>query len=164
MFKLFEDSFNDSFLKFYFQALLLLERRLRVKTNNALTLREVMVLGIVERLSKTKSNTANNIATYLHVSPPVISTSVKSLIRKGYLTKKINHDDNRFFFLVLTEKGVSSNNNSHDYHAALSKKVMQNITPFDLKGVYKLFKAIEDVIEHENKLLDDEESNRVQLK
>jgi hypothetical protein len=54
MFKLFDDSFNDSFIKVYFQSLLLLERRLRIITNNALTLREVMVLSIIDRLAKTK--------------------------------------------------------------------------------------------------------------
>jgi hypothetical protein len=54
MFKLFGDSFNDSFIKVYFQSLLLLERRLRIITNNALTLREVMVLSIIDRLAKTK--------------------------------------------------------------------------------------------------------------
>jgi DNA-binding MarR family transcriptional regulator len=154
MFKIFEDSFNDSFLKFYFQALLLLERRLRIKTNNALTLREVMVLGIIERLAKTKKNTASNIASYLQVSPPVISTSIKSLIRKGYLIKKINHEDNRFFFLELSEKGHASNKNSHEFHSSISQKVMRNIGPLDLKGVYKLFKAAEEAIDQENKLLD----------
>jgi DNA-binding MarR family transcriptional regulator len=83
MFKLFDDSFNDSFIKVYFQSLLLLERRLRIVTNNALTLREVMVLSIIDRLAKTKRNTSGNIALYLHVSPPVISTSIKTLVKKG---------------------------------------------------------------------------------
>jgi DNA-binding MarR family transcriptional regulator len=98
MFKLFSDSVNENFLKFYFQALMLLERRLRMKTHGNLTLREVMVIAIIDRLAKTKKNTHTNVVKYLQVSAPVISTTIKSLIRKGYLVKRINNEDNRFFF------------------------------------------------------------------
>jgi DNA-binding MarR family transcriptional regulator len=157
MFKLFDDSFNDSFIKVYFQSLLLLERRLRIITNNALTLREVMVLSIIDRLSKTKRNTSGNIALYLQVSPPVISTSIKTLIKKGYVVKRINHDDNRYFYLDLTEKGKESNKKSLQYNSKIIQKIIGNLSPFDLKGIYKLFKTTEQIIDEENKSLDIEE-------
>lgn len=157
MFKLFDNSFNDSFIKIYFQSLLLLERRLRIMTNNALTLREVMVLSIIDRLAKTKRNTSGNIASYLQVSPPVISTAIKTLVRKGYVTKRINHDDNRFFYLDLTEKGNESNKKSIEFNGHIMKKVVGNLSPFDIKGIYKLFKSIELIIDEENKVLDEEE-------
>lgn len=157
MFKLFDDSFNDSFIKVYFQSLLLLERRLRIVTNNALTLREVMVLSIIDRLSKTKRNTSGNIALYLQVSPPVISTSIKTLIKKGYVIKRINHDDNRYFYLDLTEKGKESNKKSLQFNSKIIQKIIGNLSPFDLKGIYKLFKTTEQIIDEENKSLDIEE-------
>jgi len=159
MFKLFDDSFNDSFIKVYFQSLLLLERRLRIVTNNALTLREVMVLSIIDRLAKTKRNTSGNIALYLQVSPPVISTSIKTLIKKGYVIKRINHDDNRYFYLDLTEKGKESNKNSLQFNSKIIQKIIGNLSPFDLKGIYKLFKTTEQIIDQENKSLDIEEKN-----
>ena len=157
MFKLFDDSFNDSFIKVYFQSLLLLERRLRIVTNNALTLREVMVLSIIDRLAKTKRNTSGNIALYLQVSPPVISTSIKTLIKKGYVIKRINHDDNRYFYLDLTEKGKESNKKSLQFNSKIIQKIIGNLSPFDLKGIYKLFKTTEQIIDEENKSLDIEE-------
>ena len=157
MFKLFDDSFNDSFIKVYFQSLLLLERRLRIVTNNALTLREVMVLSIIDRLAKTKRNTSGNIALYLQVSPPVISTSIKTLVKKGYVVKRINHDDNRYFYLDLTEKGKESNKNSLQFNSKLIQKIIGTLSPFDLKGIYKLFKTTEQIIDEENKSLDIEE-------
>lgn len=158
MFKLFDDSFNDSFIKIFFQSLLLLERRLRVVTHNTLTLREVMILSIIERLAKTKRNTSGNIAAYLQVSPPVISTSIKTLIKKGYIIKRINHDDNRFFYLDLTDKGKDSNRKSVDFNTQIMKKITGNLSPFDIKGIFKLFKSIELIIDEENKVLDEEEN------
>ena len=159
MFKLFDDSFNDSFLKVYFQSLLLLERRLRIVTNNALTLREVMILSIIDRLAETKRNTSGNIALYLQVSPPVISTSIKTLIKKGYVVKRINHDDNRYFYLDLTEKGKESNKKSLQFNSKIIQKIIGNLSPFDLKSIYKLFKTTEQIIDKENKSLDIEEKN-----
>jgi len=87
MFKIFGDNFQDSFLKFYFQAYLLIERSLRIRSQNSLTIREMLLLGLLDRMKKINDHTVMNIAKYLQLSPPVISNSVKSLIRKGYLKK-----------------------------------------------------------------------------
>ncbi|MBM3909155.1 MAG: MarR family transcriptional regulator [Firmicutes bacterium] len=87
MFKIFGDNFQDSFLKFYFQAYLLIERSLRIRSQNSLTIREMLLLGLLDRMKKNNDHTVMNIAKYLQLSPPVISNSVKSLIRKGYLKK-----------------------------------------------------------------------------
>jgi DNA-binding MarR family transcriptional regulator len=154
MFKLFSDSVNENFLKFYFQGLMLLERRLRLKTHNALTLREVMILGILDRLSKTNKNTPTNVVKYLQVSAPVISTTIKSLIRKGYLVKRINQEDNRFFFVDLTVKGQESNKNSSEFSNYIVNKALSQMSPLDIKGIYKLFKISEKLIDEENRLLD----------
>jgi DNA-binding MarR family transcriptional regulator len=154
MFKLFSDSINENFLKFYFQALMLLERRLRMKTHGNLTLREVMVIAIIDRLAKTKKNTPTNVVKYLQVSAPVISTTIKSLIRKGYLVKRINQEDNRFFFVDLTKKGVESNKNSSEYNNYIVNKALSQMSPLDIKGIYKLFKISEKLIDEENQSLD----------
>jgi DNA-binding MarR family transcriptional regulator len=157
MFKLFSDSVNENFLKFYFQALMLLERRLRMKTHGNLTLREVMVIAIIDRLAKTKKNTHTNVVKYLQVSAPVISTTIKSLIRKGYLVKRINNEDNRFFFIELTQKGQQSNKNSSEFNNYLANKALLHLTPFDVKSIYKFFKISEKIIDEENKILDEQE-------
>jgi DNA-binding MarR family transcriptional regulator len=85
MFKIFGDTFRELFLKFYFQSYLLMERSLRIRSKNNLTIREMLLLGFLERMKKNNNHTVMNIAKYLQVSPPIISSSVKSLIRKGYI-------------------------------------------------------------------------------
>ena len=160
MFKIFGDNFKELFLKFFFQSYLLIERSLRIRSNNSLTMREMLLLGMLERLKKTNNHTVMNLAKYLQVSPPIISNSVKSLIRKNYLTKVLNPDDNRIYFLELTEKGILSNQNSLNFSEKMMKKGMGKISLFDIRSLLKSFKAIESVIDEENQALDLEEKNK----
>lgn len=157
MFKIFGDNFQDLFLKFYFQAYLLIERSLRIRSQNKLTIREMLLLGLLDRMKKNNDHTVMNIAKYLQVSPPVISNSVKSLIRKGYLKKVLNTNDNRVFFLELTEQGKLSNQRSFQFGDKLVKKSMGKLSLFDVRALIKAFQVVETVIDEENKTLDNEE-------
>jgi len=99
-----------------------------------------------------------NVAKYLQVSAPVISISVKSLIRKGYMKKVLNTEDNRIFFLELTEKGISSNQRSFQFTERILSKSLGKLSLFDIKALMKAFQLVETVIDEESELLDGEES------
>lgn len=157
MFKIFKDQFNETFLKFYFQAFLLMERSLRVRSKNQITIREMMLINLLDRLSESKNNTISNVSAYLQVSTPVVSVSVKSLMRKGYLTKKLNLDDNRIYYLQVTEKGKAHIKNSLAFSERLLAQGMKKLTPFDIAALKKAFLAAESAIDLENKQLDEEE-------
>jgi DNA-binding MarR family transcriptional regulator len=157
MFKLFEDTFRDNLIKFYFQSYLLIERSLRIRSQNQVTIREMLLLGFIERFKKNNRHTVTNIAKYLQISPPIISNSVKSLIRKGYIKKVINHDDNRIYFLELTDKGVVSNRNSNQISEKFVQQSMKKLTLFDIKPLRKAFRVVEEIIDEEHRLLDQEE-------
>ena len=157
MFKIFGDNFRELFLKFYFQSYLLMERSLRIRSKNNLTIREMLLLGFLERMKKNNNHTLMNVAKYLQVSPPVISSSVKSLMRKGYLIKVLNSEDNRIFFLELTEKAKLSNQRSFQFTERILGKSVGKMTLFDIKALKKSFQIVETVIDEENQLLDAEE-------
>jgi DNA-binding MarR family transcriptional regulator len=157
MIKIFEDNFRDNFLKFYFQSFLLIERSLRIRSQHQLSMREMLLLGLLERMKLNQANTAMNIAKYLQVSPPVISTSIKSLIRKGYLKKVLNLEDNRIYYLEMTEKGIQSNRRSFEFSNRLIEKGTKKLSALDLIVLRKAFKLIETIVDEENQLLDQEE-------
>jgi DNA-binding MarR family transcriptional regulator len=123
-------------------------------------MREMLLLGMLERLKKTNNHTVMNLAKYLQVSPPIISNSVKSLIRKDYLKKVLNPEDNRIFFLELTEKGILSNQRSFSFSEKLLNKGLGKISLFDIRSLLKSFKVIESVIDEENQALDVEEEKK----
>jgi len=158
MFKIFGDTFRELFLKFYFQSYLLMERSLRIRSQNKLTIREMLLLGFLERMKKNNDHMVMNIAKYLQVSAPNISSSVKSLIRKGYLKKVLNPEDNRMFFLELTEKGITSNQRSFQFTERILSKSVGKLNVFDVKALMKAFQLVETAIDEENESLDGEES------
>ena len=160
MFKIFGDTFRELFLKFYFQSYLLMERSLRIRSQNNLTIREMLLLGFLERMKNNNSHTVMNVAKYLQVSAPVISSSVKSLIRKGYIKKVLNPEDNRIFFLELTEKGIISNKRSFQFTERILGKSVGKLSVFDIKALMKAFQIVETVIDEENALLDTEEPKK----
>jgi DNA-binding MarR family transcriptional regulator len=117
----------------------------------------MLLLGFLERMKKNNSHTVMNVAKYLQVSAPVISSSVKSLIRKGYIKKVLNPEDNRIFFLELTEKGIVSNQRSFQFTERILGKSVGKLSVFDIKALMKAFQIVETVIDEENALLDTEE-------
>jgi DNA-binding MarR family transcriptional regulator len=135
-----------------------MERSLRIRSKNNITIREMMLINLVDRLSETKHNTLSNLANYLQVSLPVVSVSVKSLIRKGYMSKKLNLDDNRIYHLQLTEKGRTHIKNSLVFSERLLKQGMKKLSPFDIAALKKAFEAAELAIDLENQQLDIEEN------
>jgi DNA-binding MarR family transcriptional regulator len=134
-----------------------MERSLRIRSKNNLTIREMLLLGFLERMKINNSHTVMNVAKYLQVSAPVISSSVKSLIRKGYIKKVLNPEDNRIFFLELTEKGIVSNKRSFQFTERILGKSVGKLSVFDIKALMKAFQIVETVIDEENALLDTEE-------
>jgi DNA-binding MarR family transcriptional regulator len=138
-----------------------MERSLRIRSQNNLTIREMLLLGFLERMKNNNSHTVMNVAKYLQVSAPVISSSVKSLIRKGYLKKVLNPEDNRIFFLELTEKGIVSNQRSFQFTERILGKSVGKLSVFDIKALIKAFQIVETVIDEENALLDTEEPKKV---
>jgi Mn-dependent DtxR family transcriptional regulator len=88
-----------------------------------------------------------NIAKYLKVSPPIISSSVKSLIRKGYIKKVLNREDNRFYFLELTEKGIISNQRSFQFTERILGKSVGKLSVFDIKALMNAFKIVETIVD-----------------
>lgn len=159
MFKIFGDNFQDLFLKFYFQAYLLIERSIRIRSQNKLTIREVLLLGLLDRMKKSNNHTVMNVAKYLQVSPPIISSSIKSLIRKGYLKKVLNTNDNRVYFLELTDQGKISNQRSFQFADKLVKKSIGKLSMFDIRSLMKAFQVVENIIDEENKILDIDEKS-----
>jgi DNA-binding MarR family transcriptional regulator len=117
----------------------------------------MLLLGFLERMKNNNEHTVTNISKYLQVSPPIVSSSVKSLIRKGYIKKILNTSDNRIFFLELTEKGVISNQRSFQFTERILGKSIGKLNVFDIKALMKAFNIVEMVIDEENELLDSEE-------
>ena len=62
-------------------------------------------LPILEVVHSLGCCTQKEIANKLKVTPPTVATSVKRLMKKGYLTKSIDENDQRNTLISITEEG-----------------------------------------------------------
>lgn len=63
--------------------------------------------GVLFTLHQKDSMSQKELASYLNVSPPSITSSIQKMEREGYLTRRPDPDDQRIMRLSLTEKGES---------------------------------------------------------
>lgn len=62
-------------------------------------------LPILEVVNHLGCCTQKEIANVLKVTPPTVATSVKRLMKKGYLIKSIDENDQRNTLISITEEG-----------------------------------------------------------
>ena len=62
-------------------------------------------LPILEIVNQLGCCTQKEIATALKVTPPTVTTSVKRLMKNGYLTKTVDEKDLRNTLISITEEG-----------------------------------------------------------
>lgn len=63
-------------------------------------------LPILETVKHLGECTQREIAKTLEVTPPSVATSVKRLVKKGYLVKKTDENDQRNTIITITESGL----------------------------------------------------------
>lgn len=125
---LFKDDAIEQMMKIYTIVYLLTERSLRVRNKDNITLREALILESIYRLVDEKRNIPSQLAKYLNVSLPSLSTTIKSLMRKKYIRKRLSTEDNRFYFLDLTQKGIDFNIKNRLFRESLSMKAFGPLT------------------------------------
>lgn len=89
----------------YFRTVLMLHRRvLDKKVSKTGVFRSQH--RILMYLSKHPLAAQNEIAKAMDISPAAVATSLKKLEKGGYIEKAINREDNRFYQVDITQKGM----------------------------------------------------------
>lgn len=98
-----------------------------------LSMVEIHLIEAVVKLSKDNSNTANNIAAYLHITPGTLTTSVNTLIKKGMLNKKPSEVDKRKVYITPTDAALIVNQYHEEYHQHLVDFIIKNYSEEEKK-------------------------------
>lgn len=94
---------------------------------------EIHVIASVHKLQALNSNTANNIAYDIGVTPGTLTTSVNTLIKKGYLSKEKSNIDKRSIFVKCEEKGEKVAHLHEKLHRGFVSYIIQNYTEDEKK-------------------------------
>ena len=98
-----------------------------------LSIKELHVIEAVSELCLLGQNTMTSIAERLAIQVSSLTTSVGTLVRKGYLMRLADPKDRRIIRIVLTEKGEEANRLHSEFHARMIRGVAKRCTEEELE-------------------------------
>lgn len=120
-----------------------------------LTMSETHVLDAV---NKESSPSMSAVANRLNITLGTLTTSVKKIIDKGFLVKEQSDQDQRIYYLRLTELGKQALEVHQQFHQDIDKMCKHHIPDEQVDWVYNTLKDINaDLIVYRDKLLNEQE-------
>lgn len=107
----------------------------------SLTTVETFCMEIIYAMNKP---TINEFAKLANISSPNAAYKVNNLIKKGYLKKIQSQEDNRKYYLEVTEKYLNYYNISYNYLETVMNRVEERFSPEELKTMEKILKVMEE--------------------
>jgi DNA-binding MarR family transcriptional regulator len=102
---------------------------------------------VIEAVSKETFPTMSNVAKRLQVTVGTLTTNVKSIVKKGFLTKETYTKDRRFTILSITPKGYEALAYHDEFHKKLTDLCDVYIPAERFKWVTETFGKINDALE-----------------
>ena len=75
------------------------------------------------------------LADALHISPATMAASLKSLERRGYVTKQADQRDGRCKLVRITQKGIDAVQRCHDAFDTVDRQLYAGFTPQEMEQV-----------------------------
>ncbi len=114
-----------------------------LKTLGTLGVKEYNTLDTIWTLTKTKSNTANNIAKALNITAGTLTTNLQRLTDKGYVYKERDTMDKRVVYVYLTPAGVGLRRSRETAHKKLLRQALLRLSDSEKVALCSLLNKIE---------------------
>ena len=114
-----------------------------LKTLGTLGVKEYNTLDTIWTLTKTKSNTANNIAKALNITAATLTTNLQRLTDKGYVYKERDTMDKRVVYVYLTPAGVGLRRSRETAHKKLLRQALLRLSDSEKVALCSLLNKIE---------------------
>ncbi len=102
-----------------------------------LSLRELHVIEAVCNLKEVGKNRMSDIAGYLSITPGSLTTSVNTLVKKGYLVRENHKDDRRVVLIVPTAEAEKVNLLHARFHSAMIQDVAKALNADEVEVLVK---------------------------
>ena len=119
------------------------EEYIRHSEYSDLSLTEMHVL---EAVKKENFPTMSNVSARLKITIGTLTTNVKTIIKKGYLTKKPYPKDHRFMILSLTPRGEDALKVHDQFHQEIIHILDHAIPKSEFSFVYHAFEQVQDEV------------------
>lgn len=99
-------------------------------------------MHILNAIGQGKGKNMSTIAEMRGVTIGSLSTSMNSLVKKGYVYRERSEEDRRVVIIKLTEKGDKAYEAHNEFHDMLTDAAMSSMTPEELPKVVKVLKKV----------------------
>lgn len=114
-----------------------------LKSLGPLGVKEYNTLDTIWALTKTKSNTANNIAKALNITAGTLTTNLQRLTDKGYVYKERDTMDKRVVYVYLTPTGIGLRRSRESAHKKLLRQALLRLSDSEKVALCSLLNKIE---------------------
>ncbi|MCD8087287.1 MAG: winged helix DNA-binding protein [Oscillospiraceae bacterium] len=114
----------------------------RVGARN-LSVKEIHVLEAVSEQAQRDQNTMSAIAESLSIQTSSLSTSVRTLVRKGYLTRRNGVQDRRQVYITLTDKGEAVNRVHSQFHAQMVRSAAAQFSDEEIELLTQMLEQLD---------------------
>ncbi|MBP3275863.1 MarR family winged helix-turn-helix transcriptional regulator [Kandleria sp.] len=101
-------------------------------------------INVIEAVSKEQFPTMGAVADRLRVTVGTLTTNVKSIIKKGFLTKERYEKDHRFTILSITQKGYEALAVHNEFAKTLSDFYAKRMTDEQFNWVQETFLGVQE--------------------
>lgn len=124
-----------------FNNILAIEERALKDKGVRLSMTEIHVL---EAIRNSETPTMTNVSTKLRVTIGTLTTSVATLVRKGYVIRERGKDDKRIVYLSLTNLAIEALKIHDEFHDDMIESVCKDLKIDEDEVLIKSLKRIKE--------------------
>ena len=99
-------------------------------------------MHIIEAIGLGEGKMMSEIARVQKVTVGSLTTSMNSLVKKGYVIRERSEEDRRVVYIRLTEKGERAYHHHAEFHKKMIEAVMQEISEEEMPVLVKCLERL----------------------
>lgn len=99
-------------------------------------------MHVIEQIGTGEGDNMSAIAKRLRITVGSLTTSMNSLVRKGYVERYRSEEDRRIVRVRLTDKGVCAYKHHEEYHREMTQAVLDALDEDELPALMKTLDAL----------------------
>ncbi|MDD7740626.1 MAG: MarR family transcriptional regulator [Fusicatenibacter sp.] len=104
-------------------------------------------MHIIEAIGLEGQN-MSSIAAKLDITVGSLTTSMNSLVKKGYAERERSEKDRRVVYIHLTGKGRRAYRHHEQFHRQMVDSVMEALDPEEIQVLVKTLQGLSDFFQH----------------
>lgn len=99
-------------------------------------------MHIIDAIGLNGDSTMSMVAKKMRITAGSLTTSINSLVKKEYVTRKRSEKDRRVVYIMLTEKGEKAYYHHKDFHMQMVSSATKDMDDQDIQNLLSLLQNL----------------------